>query len=77
MNIKINAKYHLTSDSKQYILHKKKGKNETKTFFTSIGSVVKSLINDQVKENDKIKTLKQLGKKIDEYAEEIKDCLHK
>ncbi len=75
MHIKINNKYHLTADSRQFILHEKTGKdgkNETLSYFTSIDSMVKSLIMKQVRMNENIRTLSQLGKRIDLYANEIK-----
>lgn len=73
MNIKINNKYHLTSDLKQFILHETVGNTEILSYFTSIASVSKALILKQVRSNKNIRTLAQLGKKINEYAKEIEN----
>ena len=73
MEIKINNKYHLTSDTKQFILHEKKGNNEELTFFTSLNGLVKSLIQKKVRTNDNIRTLKQLGDSIIVISEQIEN----
>jgi len=71
MNIKINKNYYVTSDSKQYILHNKKGNAEELSYFTSINTLIKRLINSKIRMNGNIKTLKMLGEKIDQYSDEI------
>jgi len=71
MNIKINKNHYVTADSRQYILHKKKGNTEDLFYFTSINTLTKHLINSKIRMNNNIKTLKMLGDKIDQYANEI------
>jgi hypothetical protein len=71
MEIKINSKWRVTSDARNYILHETKGKNEACYYFTSVGALAKSLINKRVRLNDNIRTLKQLQSKIDQYGDEI------
>ena len=74
MYIKINNKYHLTSDARQFILHESRGKNEETTYFTSLKGLVKSLILKGVRTNDNIKTLSQLGSEIEKLATEIEEA---
>jgi len=74
MHIKINNKYHLTGDKRQFILHEKKGKGEELGYFTSLKGLVKSFILRGVRMNDNIRTLSQLGKDIDKRAEEIEEA---
>ncbi len=74
MHIKINNKYHLTGDKRQFTLHEKKGKNEELSYFASLGGVAESFILRNVRLNENIRTLSQLGKDIKKRSKEIEDA---
>jgi ABC-type Na+ transport system ATPase subunit NatA len=79
MEIVLNKKYTIKSDSKQFILVESLDKQENLLYFSSLEWLIKCLIKKKIKMDKEIKTLSQLSKKIDEYAKEIsnqiKDCM--
>lgn len=74
MEIKIDGKYHVTGDPRQYILHEKSGKNESCYYFTSLGSLARSFIHKKIRGDAAIQTLKQLQQKIDQYGDQIESA---
>jgi hypothetical protein len=71
MEIVLNKKYTIKSDTKQYILVESVDKHENFYYYASLKELIKSLIKRKVRSNNNIKTLTQLSKKIDDYAKEI------
>lgn len=75
MNIKLDNKYYLTSDGRQYILQQKKiaqeGQNKGKEYYEPIGYFTK--IASAVKAYKELKIKTSNTKTIDELIQLIKD----
>lgn len=76
-NIKIDKKYHITADKRQYILHEKIKNSEELSYYTNFSDLIKSYIRRKINVNKNIKTLKQLDNNIEKYGKRCEEILKK
>ena len=77
MEIQLDKKYTIKSDSRQYILKESIDKYENFYYYSSLKELIKGLLKKKIRSNNNIKTLNQLSKKIDDYAKEISEQIKK